>query len=535
MKLEILSSIPRRRRRRSPSSKIFDEESTVYVSADLLVALSVQIGDIVWLSCSSDSLKGVPVVLHVANECDSGNTEFVVEAPPVIAASIGAKNGRDCCYLRTCNDELSEAHTVKVRPLGRPIPPSWIDIPNAVPSLTSTSKTRLLAQSSLISVFDETRGLFVYEVVDIQSDERHVEAALATNKTKWSLEPAPSKCCMRRLPILSMAVSFHKSIRLKEDEKLDEDFKSRRSSIEAKALPHPSISEMVNALSIQPNSPGPQRVLHVEGTEENHVGRCIESAANTLGMRYLYIHGLAAHAHASGIPVSTGSHVDQLAGLKAALQHAQECAPCVLHLSDIDQEWSQDDEPMRHMQQQRLWTALMDALVVQLYDTDNIDFLHKYVPSIIVVVSTTKPLSAGPLLQSLVFESLVIRPPDETYARYIWNDDQTFDDLFSSHLEGRSARDISHLYRYWKHCASNPNKMDAFNVFCAQLDTKQRKSTPHIPSVHWHDVGGMANVRSEIIDAIELPLQHPNLFPNGGRSGILLYGTYGVWCISLRW
>jgi hypothetical protein len=332
-----------------------------------------------------------------------------------------------------------------------------------------------------------------------------------------------------------MAVSFHKSIRLKEDEKLDEDFKSRRSSVEAKALPHPSISEMVNALSIQPNSPGPQRVLHVEGTEENHVGRCIESAANTLGMRYLYIHGLAAHAHASGIPVSTGSHVDQLGGLKAALQHAQECAPCVLHLSDIDQEWSQDDEPMRHMQQQRLWTALMDALVVQLYDTDNIDFLHKYVPSIIVVVSTTKPLSAGPLLQSLVFESLVIRPPDETYARYIWNDDQTFADLFSSHLEGRSARDISHLYRYWKHCASNPNKMDAFNVFCAQLDTKQRKSTPHIPSVHWHDVGGMANVRSEIIDAIELPLQHPNLFPNGGRSGILLYGTYGVWCISLRW
>ncbi len=499
MKLEILSSIPRRRRRRSPSSKIFDEESTVYVSADLLVALSVQIGDIVWLSCSSDSLKGVPVVLHVANECGSCNTEFVVEAPPVIAASIGAKNGRDCCYLRTCNDELSEAHTVKVRPLGRPIPPSWIDIPNAVPSLTSTSKTRLLAQSSLISVFDETRGLFVYEVVDIQSDERHVEAALATNKTKWSLEPAPSKCCMRRLPILSMAVSFHKSIRLKEDEKLDEDFKSRRSSIEAKALPHPSTSEMVNALSIQPK------------TEENHVGRCIESAANTLGMRYLYIHGLAAHAHASGILVSTGSHVDQLAGLKAALQHSQECAPCVLHLSDIDQEWSQDDEPTRHMQQQRLWTALMDSLVVQLYDTDNTDFLHQYVPSVIVVVSTTKPLSAGPLLQNLVFESLVIRPPDETYARYIWNDDQTFADL------------------------SNPNKMDAFNVFCAQLDTKQRKSTPHIPSVHWHDVGGMANVRSEIIDAIELPLQHPNLFPNGGRSGILLYGTYGVWCISLRW
>lgn len=29
-------------------------------------------------------------------------------------------------------------------------------------------------------------------------------------------------------------------------------------------------------------------------------------------------------------------------------------------------------------------------------------------------------------------------------------------------------------------------------------------------------------MRSEIIDAIELPLKHPKLFPNGGRSGILL-------------
>ena len=58
---------------------MFDEESTVYVSADLLVALSVQVGDIAWLSCSSDSLKGVPVVLHVANECDSSDNEFVVE------------------------------------------------------------------------------------------------------------------------------------------------------------------------------------------------------------------------------------------------------------------------------------------------------------------------------------------------------------------------------------------------------------------------------------------------------------------------
>ncbi|XP_033639604.1 peroxisome assembly factor 2-like [Asterias rubens] len=52
---------------------------------------------------------------------------------------------------------------------------------------------------------------------------------------------------------------------------------------------------------------------------------------------------------------------------------------------------------------------------------------------------------------------------------------------------------------------------------------------PKIPSVSWEDVGGLADVRSEILDTIQLPLQHPELFTAGlRRSGVLLYGPPGT-------
>ncbi|KAG9287545.1 hypothetical protein G9A89_019606 [Geosiphon pyriformis] len=53
---------------------------------------------------------------------------------------------------------------------------------------------------------------------------------------------------------------------------------------------------------------------------------------------------------------------------------------------------------------------------------------------------------------------------------------------------------------------------------------------PKIPSVTWDDVGGLASVKDDILDTIQLPLEHPELFASGmkKRSGILLYGPPGT-------
>lgn len=50
-----------------------------------------------------------------------------------------------------------------------------------------------------------------------------------------------------------------------------------------------------------------------------------------------------------------------------------------------------------------------------------------------------------------------------------------------------------------------------------------------IPSVSWQDVGGLHEVKKEILDTIQLPLEHPELLSLGlCRSGLLLYGPPGT-------
>lgn len=48
--------------------------------------------------------------------------------------------------------------------------------------------------------------------------------------------------------------------------------------------------------------------------------------------------------------------------------------------------------------------------------------------------------------------------------------------------------------------------------------------------VKWDDVGGLGSVKQEILDVIELPLKHPEVFGKGvkRRAGILLYGPPGT-------
>lgn len=65
---------------------------------------------------------------------------------------------------------------------------------------------------------------------------------------------------------------------------------------------------------------------------------------------------------------------------------------------------------------------------------------------------------------------------------------------------------------------------DARNQFSDSI------GAPRIPNVKWEDIGGLDLVKDEILDTIDLPLKHPELFNNGlkKRSGILFYGPPGT-------
>uniref|UniRef100_A0A803VV21 Peroxisomal ATPase PEX6 n=1 Tax=Ficedula albicollis TaxID=59894 RepID=A0A803VV21_FICAL len=70
--------------------------------------------------------------------------------------------------------------------------------------------------------------------------------------------------------------------------------------------------------------------------------------------------------------------------------------------------------------------------------------------------------------------------------------------------------------------------------FSAALDQlhdahSQAVGAPKIPSVSWQDIGGLQEVKKEILDTIQLPLEYPELLSLGlCRSGLLLYGPPGT-------
>lgn len=68
------------------------------------------------------------------------------------------------------------------------------------------------------------------------------------------------------------------------------------------------------------------------------------------------------------------------------------------------------------------------------------------------------------------------------------------------------------------------------SVFEANSGHKSFHEPSNISPVYWQDIGGLEVVRKEILDVLELPYKHPDLFRSGypRRQGILLYGPPGT-------
>ncbi|XP_062979998.1 peroxisome biogenesis factor 6 isoform X2 [Elgaria multicarinata webbii] len=81
-------------------------------------------------------------------------------------------------------------------------------------------------------------------------------------------------------------------------------------------------------------------------------------------------------------------------------------------------------------------------------------------------------------------------------------------------------------------CAAGfPLLAEDFSVALDKLHDahSQAIGAPKIPSVFWQDIGGLQDVKKEILDTIQLPLEHPELLSLGlRRSGLLLYGPPGT-------
>lgn len=312
--------------------------------------------------------------------------------------------------------------------------------------------------------------------------------------------------------------------------------------------PHPNLSELLRCVDMDFTvSRAAECVWHVVGTErDHHLSVGVAATAIKSGRRLVTLaRGWAAYAYQShGSIVSRGGLVDKLRGLEAAIVHAKQCVPALLHVCFDVHEFSgtSGGDPGQFWDEQsRIWSLIMTHL--NLTESDSVysgdsEGDGRLVPPLVVVISTAAPLPPGPLLENLVFEPIHASLPDAAYIRYIWREavGAECSAAMLAVLKGRSAADIGTLKDEYmelvvnatnEHMNDPENGVSMLKELASELDRRRRSGLARIPQVQWSDVGGLASVRREILDTIELPLQHPHLF-SGRRSGILLYGPPGT-------
>ena len=460
----------------------------------------------------------------------------------------------------------------------------------------------------------------LYQVVDIQSSQKngnddrvndkdnHSDDALLENNRKklaykvsplthLTLQPKQSNDelheygCIWRLPRPSLTLSYLRSI----DSRFTKQ-KSHAPSVKvapnwtsesnSNAVYHPSAQSLADAVYLQgvvvtnntvafPKSNSP-RIIHVIGENENNIRGCIDEAADMMGMRSLHVGGLAAFlVHYNSIynrddtrSLFTGGLSDKLKGLAAALEVANQCSPCIVHVEGLDHELTPTtghmaDASGREEEERRILQVLCDKTTSSRCFTSNSHIGHDLfltsctAPKVVIVFSTSDSLPPGPISSSLQQTSISIDPPDTNYARALWDYDVdgTFESLSAS-LIGLSARDISYLRQGFVHewtkrsssVDSEANELTPISILEPLLkDLESSRSftqpsrkggaggsnalplaTSSLPNVRWEDVGGMENIRKEIMDAVELPLKYPHFFQGSQRSGILLFGPPGT-------
>jgi SpoVK/Ycf46/Vps4 family AAA+-type ATPase len=251
------------------------------------------------------------------------------------------------------------------------------------------------------------------------------------------------------------------------------------------------------------------------------------------------------------------------ARLRATFKEAVEMVPCILVLRNID--------AFEHSAsaQERQDPAIAAALRDLIQSTADINRTHK--EPLIVVGTSSNLVKVSKTIRACFRQEIGLEMPDEKqrleiidYAtsRLALDRDVSLKDL-ALRTASFSPRDlvtmVAHsstvaLNRIVEACIEKDHVLDSVDsaaiveadvcaagvvvsaddfdksITALQHQHSAALGTPKIPNIKWEDVGGLMDAKKEILDTIQLPLQHPELFASGmrTRSGILLFGPPGT-------
>ncbi|CAK5057760.1 unnamed protein product [Aphanomyces euteiches] len=253
----------------------------------------------------------------------------------------------------------------------------------------------------------------------------------------------------------------------------------------------------------------------------------VYNAAQELGLYVLEV---------SFTELARTSELQLLENVRQVVKKAQSMAPCILFLNRFFLTEKDNEEA-----QQRLGSTLMECIRREMRD----------VPLIVAV----EDMNDLPVLirQSFMYEIMLQAPSEEerldilrqlTLSTALHPSVQL--ESIAHRTAGRTVGELKALVADAStHCLEalctrdSINPSEAFQLTDAHFDAAIRLQETKaslglgkfsIPNVKWEDVGGLEHVKDEIMDMVQLPLKHPELFASGvrQRSGILLYGPPGT-------
>ncbi|ODN81514.1 hypothetical protein L202_01936 [Cryptococcus amylolentus CBS 6039] len=238
--------------------------------------------------------------------------------------------------------------------------------------------------------------------------------------------------------------------------------------------------------------------------------------------------------------------------LQARLSKAQSCAPSILVLHHIEALASKSESPLGRPP---AVVKVIQDLLADAKSPPGISSGEETWP-VVVMATTSDPDNVPSVLLACFKQDLFLLSPSESERRDIIEFALRQYDVardvdvksLARQTAALNAGDIESLIlSAWDYALkrasstySLPRALQAGVSLTAAditkaIDTARMAysdsiGAPKIPDVSWSDVGGLADVKQDILDTIQLPLDRPDLFASGlkKRSGILLYGPPGT-------
>ena len=533
------------------------------------------------LLSSINSLHTAPVTLHPLDDMDH-LSENIVFVSPCLAASAGLHhlelrvsdayvranltreklevNFEEKRLVSTYN--VPYGHEIKVQEIGKPVDfPRLLPTLDALPQLQNTRNKSLCLEKSLQKYFYTPKLLreqsifavtvkkisrfFLVTSIVCKSRSQNSAFLISTRETSLILnEPkgAEKNQYNYRLPRVDASSNFL-NFRMNVKEMLSNGIATTSTKYENLLID-----------SIISNAPC---LILVNELDSSKLSKMIGKIADSIGYRFLSFDGLAAFAHRYQVYHNlntrvSGSIADKIHAFQYAIDMASASSPCIIHVANFHREISSNLSSMskdgKSLDEYDDISRLFDALKRHFHTTSsslcgNIDLAF---PSVYIILSSM--ISLDGTLGSLFSHGNVVDLRSSQCCFEQSSKTTTVGKSLQCNLTKKGAMDF--MLRYFEsfpyRVADNESNEIIFDSVIKHFENGPFEGIDDladnslIPSVKWDNIGGLDYVRSEITDAIELPIKFPELFDGSyhtnnssrkrplKRSGLLLYGPPGT-------